>query len=458
MSRNRTCARRLADTDGLGRPEPIGWAVIVLTVLVGLALPVMALAGSAKPPSDVASIPTSLQTAGVSDVGEAGFLSPANVPSGTQAEYVPGELMVEYRAGVPMHRARSDARASSAMVEHTLRAASPSDGRILVLVHSDALTTAELQDTYADDPLVLRSSPNYVRRLCGITPNDEQYPLQWALETVSAPEAWTLTTGSPDVVIADIDTGVDISHPDLLPNLWVNSGEIGGNSIDDDGNGYVDDVYGMNAAGIAGYGNPIDTNGHGTHTAGIIGAVGNNSFGVCGVGWTVKVMALKAFDSSGNSIGEAEDSSLIACIRYAIAQKVDHGVNVVAINASWGEAGDNPFLYDAIRDAGDAGIVVCASAGNGGDDNVGDDTDIEPHYPSGYDLANIISVAATDGSDQLASFSNWGLASVDSCGAWGRDSQHKQCNRPLYEVRQRHLDGGPLRHRDCRSPGFRVSR
>jgi subtilisin family serine protease len=209
------------------------------------------------------------------------------------------------------------------------------------------------------------------------------------------------------VVVASIDTGVDYTHPDLAANMWHNPGEIPGNSIDDDGNGYVDDVYGIDTAYDTT--DPWDPNGHGTHTSGTMAGVGNNGAGVAGVCWSAQIMALEYLDKDGS--GWTSDA--IECINYMTSEKIYHGVNVVAANCSWGGGGYNQSLYDAIAAAGDAGIVVVCSAGNGGSDGVGDDNDYSPSYPASYDCSNIISVAATDSGDYLASFSNYGAASVD---------------------------------------------
>ena len=238
-------------------------------------------------------------------------------------------------------------------------------------------------------------------------PNDPYFNNLWGLHNtgqtggtsdadIDAPEAWNLTTGSPNVVVAVIDTGVDYNHPDLMANIWTNPGEIPGNGIDDDGNGYTDDVHGINA--IADSGNPLDDYGHGTHCAGIIGAVGNNGIGITGVCWTVRIMALKFLNSQG--YGYMSDA--IECIQYGIAK----GAHI--INASWGSYEDSQSLNDAIEAAKNADILFVAAAGNDRNNN-----DLEPAYPASSDCDNIISVAASDDNDHLASFSNYGPSSVD---------------------------------------------
>ncbi len=214
---------------------------------------------------------------------------------------------------------------------------------------------------------------------------------------VDARDAWDLRTGAPGVVVAVVDTGIRATHEDLAANLWTNPGEIAGNGRDDDGDGYVDDVHGINA--IAGNGNPDDDYGHGSHVAGTIGGLGNNSLGVTGVAWRVQLMALKFIDAQGN--GAVSDA--ITCIDYARA----HGANI--INASWGGPSfESSALHDAIAAARDAGIIFVAAAGNSTQDN-----DAQPLYPSSYDLDNIVAVAATDRNDNLAFFSDYGATTVD---------------------------------------------
>jgi len=210
---------------------------------------------------------------------------------------------------------------------------------------------------------------------------------------IDAPGAWDISTGSDSVVVAVIDTGVLYNHSDLSANIWNNTDEIPGNGIDDDGNGYIDDVRGWNF--VNNTSDPIDDNHHGTHVSGTIGAVGNNAIGVAGVNWHVKIMPLKAFDSAG--FGDTSDA--ITAIEYANA----NGASV--ISNSWGGGSYSQGLKDAI-DASPA-VVVCAAGNNANND------DINPVYPASYNSTNIISVAATDHNDIRALFSNFGLSSVD---------------------------------------------
>lgn len=224
---------------------------------------------------------------------------------------------------------------------------------------------------------------------------------------IDAPEAWDLARGDGSVVVGVIDSGVDYNHPDLKPNLWKNPGETAGNGIDDDGNGYKDDVYGWDFYNTDA--DPMDDNGHGTHVAGTIAAAGNNAIGVVGVNWNAKVMALKFLGADGTG----SLSGAVGAINYATKMRTTYGVNVRVTNNSWSGGGYSSSLYDAINKSGQAGMLFVAAAGNGGSDGVGDDNDSSPSYPASYDLPNVIAVAATDHKDQLASFSNFGATSVD---------------------------------------------
>ena len=259
------------------------------------------------------------------------------------------------------------------------------------------------------DPNVLYAEPNYLQRIIS-TPNDPQFDTLWGLHNtgqtggttdadIDAVEAWDIGTGSNDVVVGVIDTGIDSTHEDLQANIWHNPGEIPGNGIDDDGNGFIDDVYGWDF--VNNDNDPFDDNGHGTHVAGTIGAKGNNGIGVVGVNWNVSLMALKFL----NSGGAGSTSDAISAVLYATMMGAHLTSN------SWGGGGFSLSLEAAITAADAAGILFIAAAGNGGSDN-----DISPSYPSSYTVPNIISVAATDHNDLKASFSNWGLTSVDLGG------------------------------------------
>lgn len=279
-----------------------------------------------------------------------------------------------------------------------------------------ALPVPQALALLAADPQVEYAEPDFVVRP-DATPNDTYYGLQWGLNNsgqsvnrvagkadadIDMAEAWNTTTGGGGCLVAVIDTGVQASHPDLDGNLWSNPGEIPGNGLDDDGDGYIDDTRGWDF--YAGDNDPDDEDGHGTHVAGTIAARSNNGVGVAGIAWSCKIMPLRFIGPDGGAISDA-----IAAIDFAVT----HGAKVS--NNSWGGTNYSAALYDAIRSARDAGHIFVAAAGN---DAV--NTDSSPHYPSGFDLDNIVSVAATDNTDLLAGFSNYGTATVD-LGAPGKD-------------------------------------
>lgn len=231
-------------------------------------------------------------------------------------------------------------------------------------------------------------------------PNDPQFGSQWGLSQannidIDAPQAWDLTRGSASVVVAVIDSGVDLSHADLASRIWVNPGEVPGNGRDDDNNGYVDDHRGWNFLGNNG--DVRDDNGHGTHVSGVIAAAGDDGVGVSGVASDVRVMPLKFI----NSKGDGSVSQAVKAIYYA----VQHGAKI--INASWGGGSKDQALSDAIKHAGDRGVVFVTAAGNDGENN-----DSVSNYPANEKQANVLSVAAIDSAGNLAGFSNYGAGSV----------------------------------------------
>ena len=213
--------------------------------------------------------------------------------------------------------------------------------------------------SYREDSNVLYVEPNYRAKVLSV-PNDPGFPYQWNLQNtgqyggtpgadIGAVRAWDITTGSNEVV-ALIDTGVDYNHSDLAANIWRNEADCNNNGIDDDGNGYVDDCYGIDT--VNDDSDPMDDNKHGTHLAGIIGAVGNNLLGVVGVNWNVKIMACKFTDVAG--LGTVADA--LACLDY-VADMKDRGTNIVATNNSWGIYGYSQALYDAISTQQEKGIL-----------------------------------------------------------------------------------------------------
>ena len=283
----------------------------------------------------------------------------------------------------------------------------------------------ETISAYENDPRVEYIEPDYIITLDDVektsptqensatitpqttTPNDPDYPQLWGLNNtgqsggtpdadIDAPEAWDIQTGNPNLVIGVIDSGVDYNHPDLVNNIWTNPGEIAGDGIDNDNNGYIDDVRGWDFA--YNDNDPMDVYGHGTHVSGTIAAKGNNSVGVTGVAWNAKIMPLKFLGDGG--YGNTSDA--ILALNYATAK----GVKLT--NNSWSGGGYSQALYDAINTAGQQGALFIAAASNQSQNN-----DTTPAYPASYDLPNIISVASTTNTDGLSSFSNYGLTSVD---------------------------------------------
>lgn len=321
-------------------------------------------------------------------------------------QYVPGEILIKYKSF------KSDSTLEA--IQHqkgfrTIRKFENLGVRQVKLPPNMGVERA--LEIYKDDPMVEYAEPNYLRYLSVTTPNDTYFTNLWGLNNtehklditsegeeadIDAPEAWDITTGNSGVVIAVMDTGVDYEHPDLSDNIWVNAGEIPDNGIDDDGNGYVDDVRGWDF--VDHDNNPIDPQGHGTHVSGIIAAKGDNEDGITGICWVAQIMPLRV----SNALGIISVADEISAIDYAINN------DAKIINASFG--GYNYSLAEriAIDNANSAGILFVASAGNDGTDN-----DSKPYYPAGYDLDNIITVASTDQKDNLSSFSNYGSHSVD---------------------------------------------
>lgn len=303
-------------------------------------------------------------------------------------------------------------------------------GQMMQLQLPEGMTTEEALVQMQQDPSIEFAVPNTIyhaediakgqeftrEQLAeGKVPNDAKFGQQWdmyndgsnngtARADIHAPEAWQITTGLPNgqgPLIAVIDTGVDITHPDLAGNIYTNTKEIPGNGIDDDGNGFVDDYQGWNAC--LQNGDVMDRQGHGTHVAGTIGAVGNNGEGVSGINWSATILPVKIFSDDGG----ADAASIIRGINYATS------VGARLTSNSWGGGPANPAIQEAFRNSPDA--LHMMSAGNSGTNN-----DVHPHYPSDYDLPNNVAVAATDRNDQLAKFSCYGEKNVD-IAAPGKD-------------------------------------
>lgn len=281
-------------------------------------------------------------------------------------------------------------------------------GGLQVLELPRGVSIRDAIESYRASGLVEYAEPDYDLQIAA-EPDDPEYAngQQWFLHNIGrnegvadadidAPEGWAVCREAPEVIVAVIDTGIRETHEDLADNLWTNPGEIPGNGIDDDGNGYVDDVHGINA--LTRTADISDDNGHGTHVAGIIGALGNNGRGGAGVARRVKLMICKAMGPCG--VGSVSDA--VACIQYARAQ----GAHV--INASWGTALGYPEgLKEAVDAAAKAEIIFVCGAGNNFQD-----TDGRPFFPASYPCDNLVAVLATTRSDELAGFSNFGQVSV----------------------------------------------
>ncbi len=368
-------------------------ALLVATFLSALA-PSHAL-GKERPKvdaKDIASLPGSFQSR------DRRALSPEVCPRGG-----PGPLPL----GRSEERRAAVRRAEGAEGQQKL----PVRGVERIKLPPGASVAAEVRDfeRYAE---VAYAQPNYIRKAMA-TPNDPRFGEQWGLHNIGqsiggtagspdadidAPEAWSLTKGSDQVTVAVVDSGVSDSHGDLASNMWRNPGEAADNGVDDDANGYVDDVRGWDFT--ANSDDPSDGNGHGSHVAGTIGASGNDAKGVTGVNWQTKIMPVKVLDDTGYG----SDAAVAAGFTYA----AQNGAKIV--NASLGGPESSPVLEDAVAQSPDTLFVV--AAGNG-DDGAGDDNDAAPVTPCSIDSPNVICVAATDQRDNLTALSNYGAQSVD---------------------------------------------
>ena len=326
------------------------------------------------------------------------------VPAGAAVDsagypYVADEIIVKFGDGVSVSAAQAINASFGART--VARSEGVSGLQLVRLPKGVTAATASLR--YSETEGVAYAQPNYLHQISAL-PNDTRMSELWGMHNegqtggvedadIDAPEAWDVQTGDGDVIVAVIDTGVDYRHPDLVDNMWTNPGEIPGNSIDDDGNGYVDDVYGYDFINYDS--DPVDDHAHGTHCSGTIGGVADNGLGVAGVAWDVQIMALKflSADGYGDTWGAVE------AIYYAEMMGAD------IMSNSWGGGPWEQVLYDAIAST-DALFVAAAG-------NDSSSTDEWENYPSCYDLPNVLAVGATDAWDQIAWFSNWGAETVD---------------------------------------------
>ncbi|MCC5878372.1 MAG: S8 family serine peptidase [Idiomarina sp.] len=348
----------------------------------------------------------------------AGSAMAANQPADEET------LLVMFKPSVSKDQRESVVRSVGGILRATddagrdLRMRHVAEGRINKIHVANAAQRDRVIKRLSQHPLIEVAEPNYIlttavtdRQPLSV-PNDQFFGLMWNLHNtgqeggtvgadISALDAWDITKGDSNIVIGVIDEGVDYNHPDLVGNIWQNPGEICDNGIDDTGTGVIDDCHGFNA--IDGSGDPMDLGGHGTHVAGTIGASTNNSIGIAGINWDVQIAGCKFLGPEGGSTSDA-----IACIDYFTNLRVNHNVNIVATNNSWGGGGFSQTLRSAIQTHNDAGIMFVAAAGNSGQD-----ADISPMYPAAYDLPGIVSVANTTRTDAMSGTSTYGAVSVD---------------------------------------------
>ena len=332
------------------------------------------------------------------------------IPIKDRPQYVPHQVLVQFK-----DEANADAR--SELIQ-SLNAKSIKQFRnpvgLELLELPESMSVEQALDVLVDNDVVAIAEPNFIYYPSAI-PNETAFSFQWGLNNtgqsggvididINGPEGWEDTVGSSDVVIAVIDTGVNYRHIDLSENIWTNPREIPGNGIDDDNNGWVDDIHGIDPVGLDSDPNDEDIIGHGTHVAGTIGAVGNNQIGIAGVMWRTKIISCRFLGPDGGTTSDA-----VQCMNYIAALK-DAGVNIVATNNSWGSRESSLFLLNAIREHENRGILFIAAAGN---DGINSDVLGNEHFPSSFDVDTIISVAAMDRHGNLAAFSNYGPIRVD---------------------------------------------
>lgn len=336
-------------------------------------------------------------------------------------KFVPGQLLVKFKDGQTL-KSKSDVMQTlgGTVIQKIHSSSLKGTGDGAVYLYSIKTSVEEAIAKLGQMPEVEIAEPNYIYTT-QVTSNDPYFTggSLWGMYgDASSPanqygcqaaEAWALNhTGSSTVYVGIIDEGYMYNHADLAANAGTNPGEIPNNGIDDDNNGYIDDIYGWNFDGnnSSVFDSAGDT--HGTHVGGTIGGVGGNGIGVAGVCWNVKLLSGKFLGTNGGTTANA-----ILAIDYFVDLKTRHNINLVALNNSWGGGGFSQTLKDAIDRAGAAGILFIAAAGNGGWDGIGDNNDRYPSYPASYTSSNIISVASITSSGSRSSFSNYGATSVD---------------------------------------------
>jgi thermitase len=332
-------------------------------------------------------------------------------------EFVPGEVLVGYKSESFSLSAQNQIYSSivQSFGKQIIAINSlETDEKIQIVKFKDPSKISGIIATLRNNPGVRYVEPNYIYRTLS-APNDPEFARQWDMlntgqedkpggqlgvagNDIRVKNLWDRgIIGNRNILVAVIDTGIDFNHPDLAANMYTNPNEVAGNGVDDDKNGVIDDVHGADFSGASPVGNGFDDNKHGTHCAGTIGAVGNNGSGIAGVNWEASMMPVKFLTATGSG----SSAGAISSINYAVKM----GAKV--LSNSWGGGGYSQALYDAIKNARNHGVLFIAAAGNDASDNDG-----KPSYPASYALDNIVSVAATDNRDELASFSNYGRTSV----------------------------------------------
>lgn len=321
------------------------------------------------------------------------FASALQVQSAPTPEYAPNRLFVSFRVSTPSAARQQalDLIHGEVIKEYALAP----DVTLVQLDNKGGIDVPAAQAILENDPAVNYAEPDYWITPLDMITDDPRLGEMWGLANANVPSAWEHHTGTVDMVVAVIDMGADYNHPDLVNNIWINPDEIAGNGIDDDGNGYVDDIRGYDF--YYHDNDPMDAGTHGTHVAGTICAEGNNGIGVVGMLWHCQIMVLQFMGPTGGFTSGAMD---------ALSYAVDKGVRVS--NNSWGTNSFSTPLYTMIQNAQSIGHVYVAAAGNNGRD-----TDLVPLYPASFNLDNIISVGSIRSNETPAGDSNRGVLSVD---------------------------------------------
>lgn len=339
-----------------------------------------------------------------------------------KAEYVPGEFLIKLKHKYPVEQVLKDPQYFGISLLDLGQIKNSIKELNVISVRRNIIETASsVIERISNLPYVEYIEPNYIYRTVAI-PNDPELDKLWGLINfgqlvnhnytgtpgvdIDVEKAWDIQTGSKKIIVGVVDTGINYNDPNLKNNMWVNEKELNGTAgVDDDQNGYIDDIHGFNFRSGSKTTDPLDDNHHGTHCAGTIGATGNDGVGIVGVNWNVSLMALKFLDSEGG--GNAEDA--VKAILYGIKMHAN------ILSNSWGSFGDSKVLLAAVQKANEAGILFVAAAGNDAE-NIDDFN----FFPAGLSVPNILAVAAIDNRGSLAYFSNWGLKHVP-LGAPGLD-------------------------------------